>query len=154
AHHRSRDLEHEIAPGAAAALAVYEFVGEPDAADEGERAVDDQELAMIPQTVLQALSHGERIEESQMRPRGGEPAPIRGAQSQGAKGVEEHVNPYPTLHATRERVDESPHHGAGVDEIHLEQDRLARRVDGLEHPPEDPVTVGEQVESIPLPPGP
>src|SRR6185437_6787295 len=53
-----------------------------------------------------------------------------------------------------ERIDESPRHGAGVDEIHLEQHRLPRPRDGLEHPPEDPVTVGEQVEVIPLPPWP
>ena len=109
---------------------------------------------MIPQKVLQPLAHGQRIEESQVRAGYGEPPPIRCAQSEGAKGVEEHVNPYTALRAACKRVDESPRHGAGVDEIHLEQHRLARIRNGLEHSPEDPVTVGEQLKPVPLPPGP
>lgn len=154
AHHRPGNLQHEVTPGAAAAAAVDELVGQPNTADEGECTVDHQELAVIPEEVLQALAQRERIEESQVRPGIAEPAAVRRAQTKGAEGVEEHMDPYAALGATGKRIDESPRDRAGLDEIHLEQNRLARRGDRLEHPPEDAIALGEQTEAVALPPGP
>jgi uncharacterized protein YkwD len=61
------------------------------------------------------------------------------------------VNPHTAPRTSGKRIDESPRHRAGIDEIHLEQHRFARGRDRLQHPAEDPVAVGEQLESIALP---
>src|SRR6185437_12008282 len=153
-HHRSRDLQHEVTPGEAAACAVNELVGQAHAAHEGQCTVNHEELAVIPQEVLQALAQGERIEESQVRAGIAEPTAVRRTKSQRAEAVEEHMDAHAALRTSGKRIDESPRYRAGFDQIHLEQHRLARGRDGLEHSPEDAIALGEQAEAVALPPRP
>ncbi len=129
-----------------------EFIGETGAANKRRTSVNQEDLAVITEKVMQLLAPAQRVIEAQVHPGGSQTRPIGRRESQRPETIENHIDSVSSFRGTDEGRDEAVDEHPGLDEIHLEQDILACRLDGLDHAGEILLADGDEVKAVARPP--
>ena len=148
AHQRAADFHHHFVPLADVLIGAPEFVGDPGAADHGQRLVHQQQLAMIAVEVANAPTPVHAVVEAQDHTR------VRQAraQAQGERQRAEVIEQATHDHAASCGIDQRLHHGLGagprLHQVQLQLDLLLRAFDGRDHAREEGRPVDHQVELV------
>src|SRR5262249_42713001 len=113
-----------------------------------------EQLAMIAQQIAEALTNLERVEEAQLHARLDHAPPVGTRQAERAERIEHHADAGAALHGCAERRDETRDDVPGVHQVHLQQHRLAPRLDRREQGGKELGPPIEQLEGVPRSPRP